>query len=270
MKLDIPKFNTLKEKIAFIVDNKASLISQKCAEVKHADGFGFTTTLIGGKPGVSDKATPSGNAETGDLKVKVIINTTNIMDSHSDVHIKGIWNKSIRENKRIMHIQEHKSYSFDKIIASGNDVVASTKTYTWKELGYDAEGETQALVFDSIVKEKRNPFMYDQYKNGYVDNHSVGMRYVKLELAVNDKDYKEEKAVWDNYIDQVVNRDYAEQKGYFWAVTEAKIIEGSAVPNGSNPITPTQQTSEVKNEENNEEDLNKQAMKSMEDWLFNE
>lgn len=36
-----------------------------------------------------------------------------------------------------------------------------------------------------------------------------------------------------------VNPEVAEEKGYFWAVTEAKVIEGSAVPIGSNWITPT-------------------------------
>jgi hypothetical protein len=37
----------------------------------------------------------------------------------------------------------------------------------------------------------------------------------------------------------VANQDAAEEKGFFWAVKEAKVIEGSAVPLGSNWITPT-------------------------------
>ena len=49
----------------------------------------------------------------------------------------------------------------------------------------------------------------------------------------------EEKANWDKYIKQVANKEDAEAAGYFWAVTEAKIVEGSAVLFGSNPITPT-------------------------------
>ena len=81
--------------------------------------------------------------------------------------------------------------------------------------------------------------MFEQYKQGYVDNHSVGMQYVKLRMCVNDKDYEKGKEAWDQYIDQVANKDVAEKQGYFWAVLEAKAIEGSAVPNGSNPITPT-------------------------------
>ena len=38
---------------------------------------------------------------------------------------------------------------------------------------------------------------------------------------------------------QMTNKEIAEQYGYFWAVTEAKVIEGSAVVFGSNYITPT-------------------------------
>jgi hypothetical protein len=60
-------------------------------------------------------------------------------------------------------------------------------------------------------------------------------------MAVNSdfEDYKEEKEIWDKYIDQVANIKAAEENGYFFAVTEAKIIEGSAVPIGSNTVTPT-------------------------------
>ena len=109
----------------------------------------------------------------------------------------------------------------------------------WKDLGYNADGTTEALIFDSTVKASRNAYMFDQYKNGYVDNHSVGMQYVKLELAVNDEDYEKEKNFFDKYIDEVTNKEDAINQGYFWVVTEAKVIEGSAVPMGSNPITPT-------------------------------
>jgi hypothetical protein len=58
--------------------------------------------------------------------------------------------------------------------------------------------------------------MFNQYAKGYVKEHSVGMRYVKLELAVNsDSKYDaEEKAIWDKYIDEIVNK-VAEEQSYF-------------------------------------------------------
>lgn len=237
--LKIPEFNTKKELYAFLVENKQVLISQKCSAIKCGDGFGANITVI--KSGIVGKSNSEDN--TNEILIKAVINTTGIMDSHGDVHIKGIWNKSLKENKRIMHLQEHKSGSFDKIISSGADLKAYVKDYSWKDLGYDAEGETQALVFESLVKNSRNSYMFNQYKNGYVDNHSVGMQYVKLELAINDKEYEKEKDFWDKHIGAVVNAKDAEAKGYFWVVSEAKAIEGSAVPNGSNTVTPTLPTS---------------------------
>jgi hypothetical protein len=239
MKLDIPHYETKKELFAFLVANKDTLTTQKKSVMKLADGIGHTTLSTEKDFRKANKSESSEIAQVEGFRVKAVINTTNILDSHGDVHIPGLWNKSLKENKRIMHIQEHQSSSFDKIIASGEDLKASVETISWKELGFNALGTTQALVFDSNVKESRNKYMFDQYKQGFVNNHSVGMRYVKMELAINDEEYEKEKNFYDKYIDQVINRKDAEDLGYFWVVTEAKVIEGSAVPMGSNPITPT-------------------------------
>jgi len=238
MKIDIPNFKTKKELFGFLIENKEILLTQKKSAVKYADGLSIDHLPREVQKNIT-KSEETQSVESDMVKTRTIINTTNILDSHGDVHIKGIWNKSLKENKRILHVQEHKSNEFDKIIASGEDLKASVKTYSWKELGYDIEGETQALVFDSNVRKERNPFMFEQYSKGYVNNHSVGMRYVKLDLAINDKDYEKEKSLWDKNINSIVNKQEAEKNGYFWVVQEAKVIEGSAVPLGSNPITPT-------------------------------
>jgi len=240
-KLSIPKFETKKELYKFLVENEPSLVAQKCATIKLADGFACNLPSV-----QRDFVVGKSTAETGvdQIKVKAVINTTGIMDSHDDVHIKGLWDNSLKENKGIMMLQEHRSNQFDKIIASGEDLKAYVKDYSWKDLGYNVEGTTEALVFDATVKAARNPYMFAQYKNGYVDNHSVGMMYSKIKLAVNDEDYITAKQIWDQHIDEIANKDAAEAQGYFWVVYEAKVIEGSAVPNGSNPITPTL---EVKN-----------------------
>jgi hypothetical protein len=139
-----------------------------------------------------------------------------------------------------MLLQEHEM-RFDKVIS--DQVKATAETRTFKELGFgQLKGETQALVFDSTISKDVNPYMFGLYAKGMVKNHSVGMRYVKIDLAVNsdENDYKAEKKVWDKYIDQVANTKDVENQGYFWAVTEAKVIEGSAVLMGSNRVTPTE------------------------------
>ena len=230
--MKIPEFETKEELFDWLIENKDTLIAQKKADTKHADAIAYNSQSSLRQR--QNKAV----GDDGNIDAVLVINTTNLMDSHDDVHIPGLWNKSLRENNRIMHLQEHKM-EFDKIIADGKDLKVYTKDFTWKELGAKMDGKTEALVFDSTIKEDRNPFMFKEYRNGNVSNHSVGMQYVKLFLAINDEDYKDEFKVWEKYIDQVANRKAAEDMGYFWAVTEAKVIEGSAVPLGSNQITPT-------------------------------
>lgn len=236
--MEIPTFKTKKETVKFLVENKDLIIAQKKAVMKKADAvFHFKvndTVMDANKADISQIDLTNTNA----LNVKAIINTTNIMDSHDDVHIPGLWTKSLQENQNIMHLQEH-NLAFKYIISSKEDLSAYTKYYNWTDLGYNYSGQTQALEFDSNVKKSRNEFMFKQYANNYVDNHSVGMRYVKVFLAVNDPEYPEEFEVWNRYANSVVNLELAIEKGYFYAVTEAKIIEGSAVPIGSNHITPT-------------------------------
>jgi hypothetical protein len=146
-----------------------------------------------------------------------------------------------------MHVQEH-IVSFKTMISDGADLIARVEEISWKELGYDYIGSTQALIFESTVRAKRNKFMFDQYANGWVKSHSVGMYYVKLFLCVNDPEYKEEYANWNTYSPMVANIEDAIENGYFWAVTEAKYVEGSAVVRGSNPATPTLEVEEQKNE----------------------
>jgi hypothetical protein len=234
--MKIPKFGTRKELIDFLVKHKETLIAQKKAEIKHADCVSFNSLIIDHK-GDALKANVAVAGELSKLNVRVVINTTNLMDNHKDVHLPGLWKKSLKENKSIMHIQEHKM-EFSKIIADGKELKSYTQDYTWNELGFNWEGKTEALVFDSTVT-KRNPYMLEQYKGGYVKNHSVGMIYVKIILAVNDEEYGAEYEAWEKYYPQIVNKEVADKSGYFWAVKEAKIIEGSAVPIGSNYVTPT-------------------------------
>lgn len=241
------QFSTQKEMFNFLFKNKKQLIAQKKAVVKHADCFSCPPQVITDHKGGS--ATKEGT-ESPDptlpevLKTKVIINTTNWLDMHGDVHIPGLWGKSLSENKMIMHLQEHEM-EFEKIIADGENLKAYVKPYTWNELGYPFDGITEGLTFESIIEKKRNEFMLNQYKNGWVRNHSVGMCYVKIDMAINDGEYPNEFDAWKKYFPMVINSEVALAKGYFWYVLEAKCIEGSAVPMGSNSATPTMMVEEM-------------------------
>lgn len=241
----IPQFATKEELYKFLKANKSLLINEKKMAIKYADAVSYVANAGNdAKESVEKEAGVIQNVDASKIVVRAVINTTKILDSHGDVHIDGIWKKSLSENKSIYHLQEH-MMKFDKVIT--DEVNAYTKSMTWKSLGFDYDGNTQALVFDSTIDKARNEFMYDQYTKGYVKNHSVGMRYVKMDMAINSESkwYDEEKAVWDKYINTIVNKDVAEEQGYFWVVTEAKVIEGSAVLVGSNRATPTMSITEA-------------------------
>ena len=238
--IDIPTFATKKELFAFLKQNKAALIQQRKAIAKRSDGIAFDGKLLTFK-GETVKAASPAAASAGVLNVKAAMNTTNWLDSHLDVHMPGLWDKTLKESLMLMHLQEH-NMAFDHIIADGNDLKVTTKTMTWRELGYNYAGVTEVLVFDSLVRKSRNGYMYDQYAQGYVKNHSVYMLYVKIVMAINEPDstdYGAEYEAWQKYLPMIANQDFANEMGYFFGIFEAKLIEGSAVPRGSNITTPT-------------------------------
>lgn len=241
------QFKNKEDLFKSLKDNKKELISLKKSIEKRADAFNYVSNEVV-KINV-DKAEDTTITEIDKIQVKVVINTTNFLDSHNDLHINGIWNKSVSDNKSFLHLQEHER-EFDKVISDNAN--GAVELMSWKSLGFPYNGKTEALVFDSTIEKKRNEFMFNQYSNGWVKNHSVGMRYVKIDLAINSESEwdKTEKELWDKFYPLVANKEVADERGYMWIVSEAKIIEGSAVVMGSNSATPT-----ISVENKNEADL---------------
>lgn len=240
----IPDFADKTALIDWLISNKSALIAQKKSAIKLADAISFGCAFVNDKGGsvIKSESIP---ATATKIKVRAIINTTKLYDSHGDVHIDQLWNKSLKENSDHYLVKEH-NFSFDGIIS--DNVKAFTKQMTWNELGFNYAGQTQALVYDSVISKEDSPDMFERYRAGKVKQHSVGMRYVKIDLAVNDDRYEKEYAIWTKYYDLIVNKNDVDEVGYFWAVTEAKNIEGSAVVRGANFATPTHSVQETKSQ----------------------
>lgn len=236
----LPEFETKSELFDYLRKNKKLLVKAKKSAIKYADAMVYKPSLFQTKDGaIKSIELTDGAQDIESIIAKLVINTTNLMDSHSDVHIPGLWKKTISEQKSIYLLQEH-SMKFESVIS--DEVKASTAKYSFKDLGYpELKGQTEALIFDAVISEDRNEFMFEQYLNGWVKNHSVGMQYVQLLLCINSESKMdaEEKANWDKYYPMIANSEVADEQGYFWAVLEAKLIEGSAVLKGSNYATPT-------------------------------
>lgn len=243
----VKSFETRDELFDYLRKNKEILKIEKKASIKEADGVGCWFVSKSDDKIEILKELSTDSIEAGKIKASLVINASNIVDSHLDLHIPNLWNKSIKENAMIYLFQEHKR-EFQKIISYPQDVKAYTIDTTFKEIGFKLDAKTQLLVFDAVIDSEDNEYMYGRYKKNKVLNHSVGMMYVKMYFCMNsdNKWDVEEKENWDKYYDLVANKDFVDQYGYFWAVTEAKVIEGSAVPLGSNPATPTRNVEEIK------------------------
>lgn len=98
----------------------------------------------------------------------------------------------------------------------------------------------EVLIYEVEIKKDRNEFMFEQYLKGYVLNHSVGMRYIKLYFCYdnNNPAYSQDKENYNKYYPLILNKEDVDKYGFFWAVTEAKNIEASSVVKGSNFLTP--------------------------------
>jgi hypothetical protein len=233
--MDLNKFKSNKEKFDYLVANKAEIIELKKSALKFSDSF---TTIE--SEAITNKALSTTNVDdiaNGVIKRTVIANTYNWLDSHGDVHLSGLFSKSIQERaNKIWHLHDHEYKITSKV---GKPESIYEKAVKWADLGIDKAGDTEALMMDSTIKSSLNAKIYKAYLDNEIDNHSVGMAYVKVELAINDSEYKEEYATFQKYIGQIGNKDQAEQLGYFYAIKEAKLIEISAVLEGSNSLTPT-------------------------------
>ena len=175
-----------------------------------------------------------------------IISNTNFMDSHNDVHLNGSMSKTASEQYgKVYYVADHK-LEVDSVIATPKNVDMMLKIVDWKELAYDFEGKTEALIFriaeDKIVHEKALKMIKDKDP---VQN-SIRMQYVNIDLAINDPEEEDEYKTWLEVYPKLANKERADEMGYFWAVRELKIInEGSMVLFGSNSATPIESKTEA-------------------------
>jgi len=214
-----------------LVTNKEELIKLKKAEIK---------TVKGGLSSITKSTTNEikGTFKNNEnsLERTIIGNTYLWMDSHDDVHAKGCFAKSIKESKGIFHLHDHEFKITSKV---GEPKSVYENQIAWKDLGINKSGTTEALFMDTEIFKDYNSQIYNEYKSNRINQHSVGMQYVKIDLAVNDESYDVEYKVWQDNIDSLGNKERATENGYFWLVREAKLIEISAVLAGSNELTPT-------------------------------
>jgi hypothetical protein len=226
-------FETKQEMFAAIKANKDKIVGLKKASFKNSDPVSYA---------YKGEVTKDANASTGigDF-VYAVINTTNWLDSHGDVHLDGIWDNSIKDQQGKLYYIINHDLKLGSVIAYPNDVEASVMQLNWPDLGIDYQGTTQALMFKAKLTEATNKDAYNAIVTKQDIQNSVRMGYISMILCIDDNspDFTQEKANFYKYLPVIANKQAALDAGYFWAISEAKIVkEGSAVLFGSNEATP--------------------------------
>jgi hypothetical protein len=258
-------FPTRKEMFSALVDNKSIIEDKKKSVIKQTDPGLFIVKSEGEEKAEAVKL------DYGDT-IYPVINTTNYLDSHGDVHGKDIWNKSIQDQVNKLYYIINHDLEIGSIIALPKDVAPTLRTMKWSELGRDYKGTTTALIYEVKLTDLAPKQFMQLLQSGHPIENSVRMQYVSLAMCIDDPEYKDEYANWQQYRKEVANGQDADDLGYFWYIKEAKIIkEGSAVLFGSNDVTPILQNAkddepskDTRNDNNNTKQVAKNAPKR---WL---
>src|SRR5690606_34619952 len=189
--------------------NKDDIINLKKAELKHTD-----PVMLFVKSGSETE-----KAEGGSVQVDIgstiypVINSCNWLDSHGDVHIKGLWDVSLKDQAGKLYYIINHDLMLGSVIAYPKNVEAYVQDVTWKELGYDINGSTQILVYKVLLTSATNKDFLEAVKERAPIQNSVRMRYISMTLCIDDTsdDYKQEKANFDKYIKVIANRKDAEE-----------------------------------------------------------
>lgn len=245
-----------KELFAFLRKNCKQLIAQKKAFPIKSDDLEFGYSIVTEQRSFNTKAAgeTTDTPKEGELKIEVYANVAGWCDSYRDVMVKDNWNKSINDigasgQKLFYHLKNH-SYNTDSIV--GKDASLFTKSIDPSKV-FNIKTDVksaQALMMSSTVMKEYDLKCYLLYRDGQIKQHSIGLQYVKMYLCFDSEDAEDAqyKENWDKYYPQVLNKEAVDKSGYFWAVTEAKILETSTVLYGANELTPVETMENTKEE----------------------
>jgi len=239
------------EAARYLKSNKSTLIAAKKADIKYTSSIINKPHVIAKRETreVKEESTKSAIIPTDPLPVdssttldvKVVCNAAWFCDLHMDVITDTAYDSSVAANKTnltIPHIADHKQTSTSHV---GDVTAFYTEVMSLKELGLDQAGDTTALIMETTIRQDYNADVFKFYQNGKIDQHSIGLRYNGLDIAINNntEDYAEEKALWDQYYPNVINKDLVDARGYFYVISDMTVMENSCVLFGANSLTPT-------------------------------
>lgn len=231
------QFSSKDELISYVKNNITQIIDAKKVEQKSCDkGIQVSCKVLNGA-----KLMDAEKAITIDNDYWYIaVNTTKILDSHDDLHVRGIWNKTLIDQQGRNYLVADHELKIDSTIVRKEHIEMFVATTTFYSLGMPYEGSTQVLVYkfrkDKVIHEGARRWL----ESGDEIQASVRMQYVVIEFALdsNHPEDAESKKRYDDYIGEIANKNDFEYIYYFFIIKEAKNVrESSLVLFGSNPVT---------------------------------
>mgnify|MGYP003631525625 FL=1 len=170
----------------------------------------------------------------------IAVNSTKILDSHEDLHLDGLWSKSVKEQQGKNYLVLDHQLSVFNTVVKKEDIEMFTAVVPFAAIGKAYEGDTEVLVYKFLKSKVLMPAISEWLESGDDIEASVRMQYVKLDLAMDSEEEadKEAKRIFDKYYPIIANKEDFEEIKYFWIISEAKNVrESSLVLAGSNGAT---------------------------------
>jgi len=244
------EFATKEEMFKELISNKELLIKEKLSQTYKSFEKGLG--LVANQETIA-KALETNKAFKMDSDYYYfVVNSANILDSHGDVHVKGNWDKTVKEQQGKVYLVFDHNLKRSEIIAMKEDIEMFTADVPFSLIGKSYEGSSYSLIYKVAKNKIVNKEAKEWLENGYSLEASVRMQYVKIDLAIDSKEQgnEKEKETFDKYIDLIANKNDYDSIDYFWVVKEAKnVYESSLVMFGSNSATGVAQENKSEAEE---------------------
>lgn len=170
----------------------------------------------------------------------IAFNSTRILDSHEDVHIDGLWKKTIQEKQFKNYVVTDHELEILNTVVRKEYVEIFTAKIPFSLLGKSYSGNTEVLIYKFPKDKIQIPVVKEWLESGDELQGSVRMRYIKFLCCIdsNNPDDIDFKTNYDKYYPYIANKDEFEYIPYFFAILEASNEkESSFVIYGSNQVT---------------------------------
>lgn len=251
---------TTRERIDYAIANKNAILEQKKSAIIKSMPVSFRPSYIKSTTSKSDPFDPESLSV---IQKTIVGNVCMYMDGHLDVQGEGCWKKSISESQaKFYHTQDHSSKVADRV---GVPLKTYTDRIELKRLGFKSSNsikDAEALLMDTSIYKDLDKKIFVQYGLDMIKQHSVGMVYYDIRMAVNEdsEDTRKEFKLYEKIYPRLINPEVADKYGMFFYVKESGLIEISAVTRGSNDLTPTFDSSKHEGpEQSTQEDVKTQT-----------